>query len=507
MNTKFDIAVGNSKTAELDLIEIKRIAEIRNSPNMDISNFPSNKRVYVSPNGNDSNCGRSEKCPVKSISRAILLSGQGDVILLQRNGLWREKTVIPQNRTITAYGEGKKPVISGSPENGAGAEKWILDYEGENGEKIWKFYNESMTDVGGIFFDGGESFNYRGYAKKAMPNCISGNWTCEGNPQKTYDYRTELKNLMFFHKADSEYNDKYIASDRATGPIYLRCDKGNPGEVYSQIEFNTKIHTVTVVGNNVTVDNVCIVHTGSHGIGCGTVDDLTVSNCEIGWIGGSLQGYCHDECGSSFRFGNGVEIYGGCHRYTIENCYVYQCYDAGITHQYSFRSKGDCVMNDVTYKNNVITDCVYNIEYFHSEYEGYVRTGENILIEGNLLRRAGFGFGATRPNMGGDGNIRSGGVSNPFKNFVIKNNVFDRSLTFLVICETQSEEYIPKMQGNTYIQGVGNRLCRFGKVPTHDVFVDENIYDSIKNVLRDDEAKVYFTNNIPKYEFIEYCGK
>lgn len=137
-----------------------------------------------------------------------------------------------------------------------------------------------------------------------------------------------------------------------------------------------------------------------------------------------MQGYCYAECGSAFCFGNGVEIYGGCHRHTIENCYIYQCYDAGITHQYSFRSKGDCIMNDVAYKNNVITDCVYNIEYFHSKYEGYVITGKNILIEGNLLRRAGFGFGATRPDTCGDGNIRNSGVSNHFKNFTIKNNFF-----------------------------------------------------------------------------------
>ena len=89
----------------------------------------------------------------------------------------------------------------------------------------------------------------------------------------------------------------------------------------------------------------------------------------------------------------------------------------------------------------------------------------------------------------------------------IKNNIFDRSITNLVQCETQAEEYIPKMEGNTYVQGVGNGLCRFGVVPVANTKVDENVFDSIKNLLRDEDAKVYFVDNIPKYVFPVYEGE
>lgn len=507
MSTNVDTAKGNAKVAELDILEQKRVAEIENTPNMDLSAI-TGRCFYVSPNGNDTNVGTSAEAPCRSINRALSFSKEGDAILLERGGYWREKIKMPPNRIISAYGEGKKPVISGSPENGADPAKWTLDYEGTDGRKIWKFHNESMTDIGIICFDGGDNFQYKGFAKKSLPNCIAGKWTVRGNPEKEYDYREELEDLVYFHKADSEYNGDYIATDRAVGPVYLRCDAGNPGEIYEQIEFNTKGHTILIGSSNgVTVDNICIVHTGSHGIGAGTVDDLTVTNCVIGWIGGSIQSYSRNEIGSCFRYGNGVEIYGGCERYTIENCYVYQCYDAGITHQYSFRAKGDCIMDDVLYKDNVITDCVYNIEYFHSEYEGYTRTGKNILFEGNLLRRAGFGFGQTRPDGGGDGNIRSGGVSNPFKNFVIKDNVFDRSLTCLVRCETQAEEYIPKMQNNTYVQGIDNGLSCFGVVPVKQAVYDENVSESIKDILRDDSTEIYFVDHIPAYSFVPYYGK
>ncbi len=505
MDKMFDIDAGNVKVAQLDELEAKRVAEIRNTPNKDFTGF-GGKFFYVSQSGNDTNSGRSKKDPIKSINRALMLAAAGDAVLLERGGCWREKIIIPGGVTLSAYGEGKKPIISGSPENGADPEKWMLVSDEKDSKKVWKYVNEAMLDVGSIFFDGGDDFSYKGYAKKALPNYRAGKFRCVDNPEKEYNPCEKLDNLEFFHAADSELNGEYIATDRACGPLYLRCDAGNPGEIYSQIEFNTKGNNIRVKGDQITVDNICIVHTGSHGIGTGTISGLTVTNCEVGWIGGSIQSYVRNEVGSCFRFGNGIEIYGGCKDYTIENCYVHNCYDAGITHQYSRNAKGDCIMDDVLYKDNVITDCVYNIEYFHSEYVGYVRTGKNILMEGNLLRRAGWGFGSTRPNGHAQGHIRSGGESNPFKNFVIKDNIFDRSVAYLVQCETQAEEYIPKMQGNTYIQGVENRLCHFG-VPSQWASMDDDTYDHIKNLLKDEDAKVYFVEHIPYYEFKEYNGE
>ena len=65
----------------------------------------------------------------------------------------------------------------------------------------------------------------------------------------------------------------------------------------------------------------------------------------------------------------------------------------------------------------------------------------------------------------------------------------------------------PELSGNTFIQGVGNGLCRFGVVPVANTKVDENVFNSVKNLLRDEDAKVYFVENIPYYEFKEYNGE
>ena len=53
-------------------------------------------------------------------------------------------------------------------------------------------------------------------------------------------------------------------------------------------------------------------------------------------------------------------------------------------------------MSNISYTNNVIEECVYGIEYFGGAgaNDSVVRTGENILIEGNIILRSGYGFGS-----------------------------------------------------------------------------------------------------------------
>ena len=286
-----------------------------------------------------------------------------------------------------------------------------------------------MPDVGTIVL------NNEGYALKELPTVVNKKFVVRGNTGKAYDWKTELdRNFEFVHLADSAYSGEVPNAGDARGPLYFRCDNGNPGKVFDSIEFNTRGNGISIGGPNIHIDNICIMHMGSHGIGSSTTQKLTVTNCELGWIGGSIQSYNANgnTNGSATRFGNGVEIYGGCDGYKIDNCYIWQNYDAGVTHQYSNRSTGNCEMNNIVYSNNVITDTVYSIEYFLSHTENgvtYVRKGKNHLFEGNLLRRAGYGFGSSRPDGNVQSHIRTGaGTRNEFENYVIRNNIFDRSV-------------------------------------------------------------------------------
>ncbi len=498
----YDIPAGNAKVAELDAIEAQRIEEIRNTASMDLSHI-TGKKIYVSESsGNDANDGLSEGTPVKTLAKAGTLATSGDAVLLKRGDLWREPMTAKNGVTYTAYGEGKKPTIYGSPENGADPEKWLLVYEDETGKKVWQYKNVDMKDVGTMVIrDGDREY----YTAKVMAYSSGDRYVYKNDKNKDFDYIAELKNdLEFFHYANNAVSGTVINAAIATGPVFLRCDSGNPGKVFDSIEFNVRVSGIGISGNNITIDNICVMHVGVHGISAGTTNNLTVTNCEFGWIGGSIQSYNANGTtdGSPTRLGNGVEIYGGCDGYLVDNCYLWQCYDAGVTHQYSSRSGGDCVMKNVTYSNNLITDCIYSIEYFLGIADGLERYGDNILYENNLCRRAGFGFGGwlNSAHRGAAEHIRSGGSSttNPFTNYRIINNIFDRSTFELCQTTTIWDNCKPDYDGNIFIQGLGDQFYTYGGQSGK---ADISARTSTKNTLGDANGTFYYVDPMPKNQF------
>ncbi len=482
----YNLDEGKAKIAELDEIEAKRIEEIRNTPSMDLSKIKG-KLIYVSSStGDDSNDGLSEHTPVKTLSKASSLARADDAVLLKRGDLFRERITAKAGVTYSAYGEGAKPVLYGSPENGADASKWSLIHEDTStGALIWQYNNGTMQDIGAIVFNDGE-----GYAIKDVPYYLDGKFFVKGNPAAEYDYKTGLDhNFKFFHAAGTD-----------TGVLYLRCDNGNPGKIFDSIEFIVKGSQIAVSANSdVTIDNLCIKY-AYYGITAATQKNLTVTNCEIGWIGGSAGSY-NAKSGVPTRAGNAVEVYGGCDGYIVDNCYIYQCYDAGVTHQVSPSTKGNLRQDNVKYTNNVITDCVYSVEYFFgadASRTTEIRAGENILIENNLLRRAGYGFGSSRPDINTQRHIRSGSAENEYTNFEIKNNIFDRAVHELIQVQSYYDTTLPVYSGNTYIQGIGNKLYLHGNESANTNPAAKKV---INNVLGDADAKVYFTEYIPLWQF------
>ncbi len=484
------------KIEELDALEKSRIEEIRGTKSVEVFNA---QKYYVAADGDDDNSGTSPEEPLKTVDKATSLAKEGDAVLFKRGDVFRQRFTARTGITYSAYGDANapKPVINGSPEDGADAEKWSLVYmDNQTGAKIWKYSNTQIKDIGCIIFNGGE-----GYAVREVPASKKSQFIVSGSDSKQFVYTEELdKNLEFFHGANSIVAGNTI-SPSSVGPVYLRCDNGNPGKVFESIEFASNDHIITLRGSDITIDNLCIVYGGAHGIAGNTISNLKISNCEIGWIGGSVQDYGRAK-GVAIRYGNGIEIYGGCDGYTVDNCYIYQCYDAGVTHQFS-GGKGEVRMDDISYTNNVITDCVYSIEYFldaGNETDG-LRAGENHLIDSNLLRRAGFGFGSTRPDKNVQRHIRAGSANN-FENVRITNNVFDRSVYELFAVTTNSTEYgAPVMDGNTYIQGYRNKLFKYGVGAGYDAYSGLSSEASIKELVCDKNAKVYIVPHISDYAF------
>lgn len=483
MSTKESYSVTRALISEIDLKAEKLKNRILNSK----SRYSTRGNIYyVSPNGNDSNDGLSGtnawKTPAR-VSNAPELK-KGDVVLFERGKMFRGMDIrCVEGVTYSAYGEGAKPIINCSPENGAGASNWRRLSGTKN---IWVYKNK-FFDVGNLIFDGGAN-----YGLKQVPDWKHGEYCVRGTGGEiVFDVRKHLtKNFQFFCECNKVlFNGRYPLSEdpKNLGNLYLYCDMGNPGAVFSSIEFAVK-RSGLICKNDVTVDNLCVLYAGVHGICAGNCKNFIVRNCEIGWIGGGIHFYNND---MAVRLGNGVQVYGGCKNYRVENNYIYECYDAGATHQFSRGGTDDITMIDVLYKNNLIENCVYSIEYFVSppfpELVGLrKRFMRNNIIEDNIMRYCGFGFGMQRHDKENPAHIKTWRTSNESTDFVIRNNIFDRSRVSMICSTAFDEKWLPEYSDNIFIQYDSLETANFGKytMATQDIEpsiipFDENVEGAI----------------------------
>ena len=262
---------------------------------------------YVSAEGDDANDGLSPQTPLRTLAKVNELELKpSDGVMFRRGDVWRGSISTREGVTYSAYGRGAKPRIYGSPCDAAVEGRWVAT----DTPNVYMYDGEISSDVGTLVFNGGEAV----CAFKVMKVLRNGLPALHIETGEEFEsYRDLKRDLDLYH----DY--------RGAKRIYLCSTEGNPSERFSSIELLTHGHII--YGNNgVHIDNLCLKYCGSHAIGSGTTKGLKVTNCEIGWIGGSIQ--FENPTGAPTRFGNAVEIYGGCEDFTIDNCYVYQVYDA-----------------------------------------------------------------------------------------------------------------------------------------------------------------------------------
>ena len=341
----------------------------------------------------------------------------------------------------------------------------------EGSTNIWK-YDTALTDVGQIFFNDGES-----WADKQLSKVSN-------NAYVTSVEDLLVKDLQFFSAIDPTKAATFNNNSASTvkGTLYLRCDSGNPGEIYDSIEFAERPYVIALPegGENITIDNLCIKYGGSHGISGNGLNNLTVQNCEIAFIGGGVQYFTlSGGVYTPARYGNGVEVHGSCDGYTVENCWIHDIYDAGVTHQQGTNHSANYEFKNITYSGNLIENCTYSVEYFartsaDGKYSGLMT---DIVISDNIMRNAGSGFGIDR--MEGNYNMSThimGWFSSPNAlngSFTITNNIFDRSIkndlsngakinSSLILVSASDTAYLPDFEGNTYIHYNGASFAYYG---------------------------------------------
>ncbi len=495
-----DGSVNYAKTGELIKEIDKKSEKLRESILNAKSKYKANGNIYyVSPKGNDSNDGLSEKTAWKTparVSNAPELKW-GDVVLFERGQMFRGVDIrCVEGVTYSAYGEGKKPIINCSPENGASVSRWRRLSGTKN---IW-VYKTKFFDVGNLIFDGGAN-----YGLKQVPDWKHGEYCVRGTGgEVVFDVRKHLtKNFQFFCECNKVlFKDKYPLSEdpKNLGNLYLYCDMGNPGAVFSSIEFAVK-RSGMICKDDVTVDNICLLYAGVHGICAGTCKNFTVRNCEIGWIGGGIHFYNND---MAVRLGNGVQIYGGCKNYLVENNFIYECYDAGATHQFSRGGTDDITMINAVYKNNLIENCVYSIEYFvNVPFKGLDRKRfmKHTVIKDNIMRYCGFGFGMQRHDKENPAHIKTWRAQNKSTDFVVENNIFDRSRVSMICSTAYEKQWLPEYKNNIFIQYDKLETANFGKYCEADetrepeiIAYDENVSCNIE-ALGFENNKIYYAEN------------
>ena len=420
---------------------------------------PVGTKYYVSEGGNDDNDGLSPDTPVKTfegVARLPLISG--DAVLFKRGETFRGCLIAKTGITYSAYGEGKKPILTNSLRNYADPEIWEMT----DTPNVYKLTTPLTNDAGIAVFDDTLWSEKRIKGRQNFQEGRLSDLDCD---------------LAMWHDIPQPLKE--------TGYLYLRSDKGNPGERFSKIEIGTRMNIAKGLANDIIFDNLCFKYGGAHGIGTGNIMGLTVQYCEFGFIGGS---WFRTDILS--RYGNAIEVYGGARDYKVRYNYIYQIYDAGITHQFK-NGTGEIIMADIEYSHNLIEDTSYSIEYFLTEAadvevqpERYMK---DVAIHDNILRRCGNGFGDQRPDKSRAAHIKGWHHTNKAWNYRIYNNIFCGSKYMLLLIGDENDAWLPEMSGNTYVQESGKSFGIFGMDEIVRTY-DESIGELLDTVVREEDG-------------------
>ena len=336
----------------------------------------------------------------------------GDIVLFQRGATFRisEPIQVVSGVKYGAYNSGAKPVISGSVRNYA--EDTAL-WNTTGTENVWKLAN-LPGEAGVMTFDNDRAVGIRKFST--------------GELRQNGDYYYDM----------------------GSHDLYLYFNNGNPAEYFETIEIGTTEELITGTDpskdlGNVEIHNLELKYASKMGINLSKTSNIKIANCKIGWIGGAIS---H----GTTRFGNGIQLWARSSNSSVENCHIYQIYDAGITFQGSYGS-GSRFQN-LTFSGNLMEYCSMNFEYWATSADvAGDPTITDITFSDNMVRFGGYGWGALeRSSLTDQAMILAWG--NWYKNFSVSitNNVFDCADCNFIWSRLPGEQSGLTISGNTYYQ-------------------------------------------------------
>ena len=343
------------------------------------------RNFYVSETGNDDADGLSPETAWRTLEKVNTTAlGYADTVRFRSGDIFRGHLEPQSGRTseavvYTRYGEGAKPILQPSWDASA-PEDWV-----KVGKILWKCERPSRLELGNIILNHGA----KGCAHKVdKPEQLGG------------------KDLRFC----------WVEAEKA---VYL-VSRRNPAKRFSSIELAEKQHVIQEGnGHDIVYDGLALRYGAAHGIAGGNVSNIVVRGCDISWIGGSTLYY--DDGGRGVRYGNGIEFWGNASDILVENCRVWECWDAGLTNQ---SNVAGAVQKNITYRNNEVWNCEYSYEY---RQQGDGAKTENIVFVDNVCRKAGYGWGHRQRWNPNAGHLMFYDTTAETDGFLIRGNRFERT--------------------------------------------------------------------------------
>ncbi len=425
---------------------------------------PTATTYYVSSNGSNSANGTSPSTPwdLATLKNNTASLKSGDTVLFERGSVFRQgmedkETLLTLKSGVSygAYGQGAKPRFYGSAINYANA-TWTLD-----SGNIWKTdldFGDDEIDAGIIVFDNGSSV---GVKKSSVKELTSGN--------------------DFYHDTDE-------------GVLYIYSKIGSPAELYNDIEIGSDRFVFQMNGyaSDIKIDNIDIRYVGSHAIrGNNDNERVTITNCDISFVGGSIQ----DSSETNVRYGNAIEFYNNAADITVENCWIHQVYDAGLTFQCA---ENGTAYSNITFTNNLLQYCNYSIEFFIGQTAQAPGELNGIEFTNNIMQFAGFGVCEQRPSREDSAHI-CGWVTNVGSqdtDVTISGNTFDIANYNIVNWHWSGDANNNiKVSGNTYFMkpSVSSAAVHYSNASQKNAF-DQTSLEEAVNIFDSNSVSVIWLN-------------
>ena len=442
---------------------ISSSTEFKKSDELILGETYTGNEYYVSNGGNDANDGKSPSTAWASLDRVRDADLQyGDIVYFERGGTWYGELIMRGGVTYTAYGNGPKPVISGSVPDAAESASWTLYGMSVDGGKIW-LYKDATPDCGLILLNGTI------VARKAYPAWDGHQYIIDGEEFTLEDGL--FADLMYFTKLDLDGRDLplMIEGSGMTGELYFRCDAGNPAEVFDTIELalSPKAAQPGQDGWN-AIDNINFRCYSISGMDCCNQNHIVYQNCETAWCGGAVKEYDPRPFGPATVVSGGGALMFACDVVYRHN-YIHDCESKGLA---VVSSGNPATLNRVGIlaEGNVVERCGSAVYFWTGGFQ--LDAGfrfEDVTIRDNYFINSAYGWRA-HSDMWVNGGIGAVGLDREAVTVAelwstgdvrLENNLFYRAAGCLVRFEGNdfsAGSNLPIMSGNTYVLDKGDLM-------------------------------------------------